>query len=515
MIRFLIITLLGFWSTFLWAQTFCVGLGGGASDGDLQDFAIRGDTIIVVGMASSHDSAMIEVGYVAGVTLSGELLWQKHWDLLKADYNGGLTVARLNNGNFLFFGGSGDGVYGVPSYVEIIAQGDTVWTGRVIYASNSGNVGEFIMRSAWISPSGDVWLVGTVLSEVLLQKFDPETHTLLLQKSIGSGTDQTWEDGQSIAALPDGRLIIAGHEWISGNSNVSYAFVMCVDTFGNINWVRRFRFDMVTGVAGAVVSPDGKIFLGGWTMGSGLGDMFIIQLDSAGSVLNSFYLSSPLTFEEMADIYFDTRDNTILIAGRIQSDDPFIGKLDTTGNFLWIYKYWGSGVINRIKAVPGGYVAVGRADMVNDGLLVRLDMDGNTCCASAPMVTLTKVPYSPIVDTPSYIVQALAPSGGGNGISIESLPVDQNDLCQVQSVRNADIVPTSCRLYKAGNYMIVSCEDGVVPQYVFSMDGKILPITQNNSGQFTFPLPPRGLYGIMFVNANNGGTFVRKILIEP
>jgi hypothetical protein len=212
----------------------------------------------------------------------------------------------------------------VPAYVS----GDFGWAASF----ETGNVNVVqIVRSSTIDSAGNVYQVGSFTGTV---DFDPGAGTTVLT-SLGSRD----------------------------------SFVVKLDTSGNLVWVKAFQGLQNESAESITTDPTGKILIAGWYQGTvdfdpnigvynltskGLGDAFIIQLDTAGVLQWAKSIGSTTNDDGGECITTDSAGNILiggtfngtvdfdpgigvatLSASNFSSSDLFILKLNSSGNYIW------------------------------------------------------------------------------------------------------------------------------------------------------------------------------------
>jgi hypothetical protein len=263
---------------FIWAK----GFGGTATD---------------VGLSIATDliGNVYTTGYFAG---SADFKPGPGSSFLTSNGGYDVFVQKLNsNGNFMWAKGMG---------------GSTFDYGRSISVDSIGNVyvmGDFRGTADFFSGSGAVYLTSRGSSDVFIQKFNPSGIFVWVKQMGGVGTDV----GQAITIDGFGNIYSTGY--FDGTANFdpgagtasltsngsSDVFVQKLNPLGDFIWAKSMGGTGTEGSNDIAIDHSMNIYLIGW-------------------------------FEGSAD--FDPGVGTTSLTSN-GSDDIFLQKLDSLGNFLW------------------------------------------------------------------------------------------------------------------------------------------------------------------------------------
>lgn len=234
-------------------------------------------------------------------------------------------------------------------------------SGNEISVDNSGNsyiVGDFSGTAIF----GNTTLTSAGSSTVFIAKLDADGNFSWAKNAGGSGYDK----GFGIYVDPQGNSYATGHfsgTATFGNTILTSSgnwdmFITKLDTDGNFIWTKNIG--ATYRVSGIKISADnqGNIYVTGMFSGTALfgntsmtsdgdGDIFIVKLDPNGNIIWARSAGGPNS-DSGRGISVDSQNN-IYITGSFRetahfgnitvtsegSDDAFIAKLDTNGNFLW------------------------------------------------------------------------------------------------------------------------------------------------------------------------------------
>ncbi|MDD1727495.1 MAG: PKD domain-containing protein [Methanospirillum sp.] len=293
---------------------------------------------------------------------SGTLDWQKCFGGSNSDY--GYTATQTVDGGYL--------------------AGGTTYSNDGDVSGNHGG--------------SDLWVV----------KMDP-SGDLQWQKCLG-GTTSDW--AESVIQTRDGGYLAGGATYsndgdVSGNHGGSDAWIVKLDTSGNLQWQKCLggtSGDWVTSViqttdgsylvAGVVYSTDGNV-----SGNHGQADYWIVNLDENGTLVWQKCFGG--SDNDLAESITQTADGGYLIGGMSSSlngdvsgnhgyGDYWVVKLDSSGSLQWQKCFGGSSsdwAESVIQTADGGYL-VGGISISEDGdvsgnhgnsdcWVVKLDNEGN------------------------------------------------------------------------------------------------------------------------------------------
>lgn len=254
------------------------------------------------------------------------------------------------------------------------------------------------ITNAYSNGYGDAWVIKT----------DP-VGNIQWQKIIGGNG---YEDALMIRQTGDGGYILTGHTSskdgdLSMNYNDSYdALVVKLDGSGNIQWIRNiggWGYDVLISVE---TDPAGGYILGGYSgsnnedVSGNHGDLdaWIVKLDNAGNIVWQKSVGGSLKDVSWSVVPVS---GGYIFGGHSQSSngdistnrgqfDVMVGKLDLSGNLLWVKTMGGSGddwTNEMIATSDGGVILTGytfssNGDVSlnrgqNDVWVIKLDGSGN------------------------------------------------------------------------------------------------------------------------------------------
>ena len=229
------------------------------------------------------------------------------------------------------------------------------------------------------------------------------------QKSFGGTND---DEALSVHQTTAGGYIVAGYT-TSTNGDVTFNhgmedyWVLKLDSKGNIDWQKTYGGSN-TDIAYCIQqTKEGGYIVAGWsysndgdvTKNHGLGDYWIVKLDTAGNI--TWQKSFGGSDDDWAEYIQQTTDGGYIISGRSKSSngnatlnhgvsDFWIVKLDSVGNLTWQKSLGGSEYDDATsvrQTDDGGYIAAGWSKSTDgdvtgnhgddDYWVTKLDASGN------------------------------------------------------------------------------------------------------------------------------------------
>ncbi len=316
----------------------------------------------------------------------------------------------------------------------ILAQPPTQWTKAI------GGTSADEAHAIQLAPNGHVMVVGYGLSnngdffgryganDIWLARLDASGNLVWKQNYGGLDDDRAY----GLKSTSDGGWIVAGQTSsnsidVSGNHGGLDAWVVRLDSLGNIIWQKCLGGSGADEAWDVVQSPDGGFVVVGTTSSTdgdvtvnyGIDDVWVFKLDAAGNLLWQRSFGGSESDEGRA--ISNTDDGGFIIAGRTSSVDGHISqtqggmdfwmvKLNFEGKEEWDKNYGGTGIdfaedVHQTR--DGGFIITGVTRSSNghatgshglyDFLVVKTDKDGE--------VEWTKVLGGSNEDTGRSIIQ--------------------------------------------------------------------------------------------------------------
>jgi hypothetical protein len=195
------------------------------------------------------------------------------------------------------------------------------------------------------------------------------------------------DSAESIQLTSDGGYIVFGETYSFGTGNGDF-WVFKLDASGNVLWQKTYGGSLFNVARSIQQTSDNGYIVAGMTesFGAGSGDAWVLKLDTNGNVQwQKTYGGS--NFDGAA--IQQTSDGGYIMVGRTDSfgagsDDVWVLKLNTNGNVQWQKTYGGSGseITPSIRQTSdGGYIVAGYTISFGAGnqdvLVLKLDSNGD------------------------------------------------------------------------------------------------------------------------------------------
>lgn len=217
--------------------------------------------------------------------------------------------------------------------------------------------------------------------DVYLLKID-ESGNVLWERNFGK---EVYECGQAITKTLDGKFIIVGNTNYEEETIVEDAYVIKVDTSGDLIWEKRFGGKGCEQVFSVQQTSDsGCIICGGTTSFSEDFNIYVLRLDKDGEIIWEKSFGSEDEEIGRAILSIDN-DNFILLAyrGPEESRDIYLLGIDKDGNILWekiIDINDSVSPLSMDKTSDGGYVISGYNGILGENnrlYVAKIDREGN------------------------------------------------------------------------------------------------------------------------------------------
>ncbi|MFE3845535.1 hypothetical protein ACFL1L_01570 [Thermoplasmatota archaeon] len=228
---------------------------------------------------------------------------------------------------------------------DIFYDNDTTWSRTFggsfddmgVEAQQTADGGYIVVgetsNSFGIFENSDVWLIKT-----------DDKGNMEWEQTFGRGED---DQGSYVVQTSDGGYIITGNTRSYGNGKTD-AWLIKTDENGNMIWDKTFGYSDFDSGSEVIQTKDGGYILVGQvnTSGGGLGDVWIIKVDSDGNKLwDKSYGGKGHNY---GDSIQQTPDGGYIILGsswipdETNSYDVWLIKTDSYGEMLWDRKYHGT-----------------------------------------------------------------------------------------------------------------------------------------------------------------------------
>jgi hypothetical protein len=220
------------------------------------------------------------------------------------------------------------------------AQWTRQWGGTVDGGATRVVVDE--LDNAYVVGGTDGVLDGTANfggSDIMCTKLGPDG-SIEWVRQWGSSRDDYARD---VALTPSGKVVVTGWNTaaIAGavQTGAGTMFLTQLDTNGNIEWTRTFgakAYDLATAIA---TTPDGSIYVAGYTPGSlvpntqfGKNDVFLTKRDAQGEEVWTKQVGTPAS--DLVYAMSVATDGTIYVAGGTAGSFPGFVNQGSADNFV-------------------------------------------------------------------------------------------------------------------------------------------------------------------------------------
>jgi len=367
---------------------FCKAIGGPASEWGASLIQTSDGGYATASKTESFGTGGVDV-YVVKLDAKGNLQWTK--TIGGEEHDEGFSLIQTSDGGYVIAGhtysfGAGDmDVY----VVKLDAKGNLQWTKTI--GGKSEDFGYSLIQTAdgGHAIAGYTYSFGAGKSDVYVIKLDANGN-LQWTKTIGG---KKRDVGRSLIQTSDGGYAIAGYTYSFGAGEAD-VYVIKLDANGNLQWTKTIGGEMEDEGYPIIQTSDGGYAIAGYikSFGAGEADVYVIKLDANGNLQWTKTIGGGDT--DWGNSLIQTADGGYVIAGYTKSFgagewDVYVVKLDAKGNLQWTKTIGGGGSdygFSLIQTSDGGYAIAGYtysfgAGDYGDVYLVKLDKNGNACCA--------------------------------------------------------------------------------------------------------------------------------------
>jgi hypothetical protein len=456
----------------------------GVTAEDVQQTSDLGYVGIATTASSSQSGAT--VSWLLKTSATGSPQWQRQVGCLSGapgDYSIGVSIVQTADGGYVLGGGTigcGSGsdcpeLGGIQcALVEKVSSTGSVDWARVY---NAGVNGSSITKIRQASDGGLI-AAGTITDANhdvggLVLKLDSQG-MVQWQRQLGpAGTDDVLLN--DVQQSSDGGYVVAGY--LAPHNTFASAFVAKLDSSGNVAWQQSFNsFDSTgtpttetMGLSIIQTSDGGYLAAGHWVStalsGTCCAGALLLKLDSSGALQWQNALSGGLycfsngfsetcanlgavayTAHQTSDGgYVLTGDETLKLTDSVPLE-PWIAKVDTSGNLLWQHLYYqtnpasgrplGENFSSSVTTTDGGFYAGGFTENVNNGdaefYAVKTDssgLAGSTCGDTHPGTTLNSVNPALTAKVPNVPVSSVTATVSSSPATTSATSVSTQTDC--------------------------------------------------------------------------------------
>jgi len=392
----------------LWDRTY----GGNSNDKAYSIIQVLDGGFIVIGSSFFKDGGRNGL-WVIKLNQQGDILWDKNFNESKD--NDICSLIQTNDGGYAIASNTKSKGVGEEDIwlLRLDSEGNKLWDktyGGInidevtsLVQTNDGGYAIAGYTASKGAGGADVWIIKLDeqgnLSEITEEKHistetfaEPEKSTW--EKTFGGSGDDI---AYSITQCSDGDYIVAGEAYSKG-SDIADAWILKLDSQGNIIWDKTYGGSGDDWVLSLIKTSDGAYVFAGGTepQGNGERDAWILKLDSQGNIIwDKTYGGND---SDRALSIIQTLDGGYALTGCTVSKGTneyhsWILKLDNDGNIVWDKTFYKKNkaprIISIIQATDENYIACGRfiqkvvepkdyylGDEV--AWVIKLDNEGNT-----------------------------------------------------------------------------------------------------------------------------------------
>jgi hypothetical protein len=284
-----------------------------------------------------------------------------------------------------------------PHFCKAIGGPDNE-IGRSLIKTSDGGYAIAGYTISFGAGSGDVYVV----------KLDANGN-LQWTKTIGGPES---EEGHSLIQTSDGGYAVTGYTKSFGAGELD-VYLVKLDAYGNLQWTKTIGGPEREEGNSLIQTSDGGYAITGeaYSFGAGEEDVYVVKLDANGNLQWTKTISGPKN--DKGNSLIQTSDGGYAIAGYTESfgageADVYVVKLDANGNLQWT-KIIGGPKNDKgnslIQTSDGGYAIAGFTESLSAGgedvYVVKLDKNGNPCCAAVSQTTTSQVESDDWLDSPT------------------------------------------------------------------------------------------------------------------
>lgn len=254
-----------------------------------------------------------------------------------------IDILKLKEGGYLLSGSTTTSGFHAALLIKIKANGDTVWQKSLDLTTYGENINQVIyaIDSNYIvtGSTRDT----NASSAAFIMKVDTSGNIMWWNRYGGLGN----EVGQDIKQTKDGGYIMSG--WTSSNTfqpnpnMYEDGYVVKIDSLGNLEWQTQFGDSTANYFYTIDTTTDGGYVMAGRTFTIGTnGDMWMVKIDSLGNFQWEQNFGGPNI--DFGKSVLQTLDGGYILSGSYQpaflgDKNAYVVKTDSLGIFQWDKQY--------------------------------------------------------------------------------------------------------------------------------------------------------------------------------
>ncbi len=455
--------------------------------------------------------------YLVKTDSLGILLWTKKYGGAGNDY--GTSINKTSDGGFIIAGNTNS--FGAGGYDLYIIKTDSL--GDTLWSKTYGGIGDDAGWSTSVMQisNGNYIIVGSTKSygqgnnDVYLIKTNSIGDTLWTRTYGDSLNNQ----GCSVKPTANGGFIIVGTTYIPF-VNPSLAYLIKTDSTGNLVWSQSYG-NTANGAMGYSVfaENDGGFVLSGQVSEALPGTFtpsFLLKTDSIGNFIwghcySPYYSSSSIW--NFSGNTTKTNDGCFVIGGSngfpdwavVNPEDPFIAKVDSNGNQIWL-KIFGQNTHNEfadfvIPTSDRGFALIGRSEVPSfkyNLFLVKTDSAGNSGC-NQPDSTFNVDFFTPDLFDNSLAIQSSGCILHSPPTQVTSGAGSASDYCMNIGISETNTPPSTLEISPnpATSEIKITTTNSIMKEaHIYTMMGQCILQSTINNRQSTIDISslPPGMY---------------------
>ena len=383
-------------------------IGGTSADDPTAVIRTNDDGYVIAGTTRSSGAGSDDA-YIVKLDANGLLQWSKtvgganseRASAMTKTADGGYVIA----GSTTSFGAGNSDMY----IVKLDANGSFQWN-TTVGGSASDGAGSIIQTTdGGYAVAGGTDSFGAGGNDIYIIKLD-SSGVLQWARTVGGTLS---EGASSIVQTTDGGYVVAGTTFHLGSAGYDM-YVVRLSSSGSSLWCRAIGGIGYDGANSMIRSEDGGYVLAGWGQPtSGINDMYVVKLDSSGSLLWSERVGT--TRDDWANSIFRMNDGGYIVAGQTQlasgTWDCYVVKLNAVGTLLATRTVGGTGDEYAYSVIPttdSGYVVAGSSASFGAGqsdfYVAKFGANLNTCGNSGSPATQSVYEADITTETPTVML---------------------------------------------------------------------------------------------------------------
>ncbi|MCX7734753.1 MAG: MopE-related protein, partial [bacterium] len=355
-------------------------LGGSLADSARSIARTSDGGYIVAGSTQSFGAGSGDF-YVAKFDRTGVVQWTRTFGGSTADE--ARSIIQTSDGGYIVVGHTYSLINGSDIYViKLGSSGNVQWTRTV--GGSDDDFGNYVIQvSGGYVIAGNTYSFGATFSDVYVVMLSSSGSVQWTITIGGSGNDI----GKSVIQTSDGGFLVVGDTAGQGGSDI---LVVKLYSSGATQWIKTIDVFFSSDFANSVIqSPDGGFVIAGYTVYSVDKDIYIVKLNSDGSIHWTRRIGNSQN-SEYGEAIINSGDGGYFVVGSMSHgvySDIVVARLNSSGDLLWSKTIGGTNndyAYSVTHGSDGGYVLVGSTNSFGAGdqdiYLVKIADEGTLEC---------------------------------------------------------------------------------------------------------------------------------------